>query len=396
MTQMDDKTASILIVDDIIDNLKVLSTTLEQQNYKVRCAKNGFMALQAARKIFPDLILLDIQMPDLNGYEVCQRLKADPQTRHIPVIFLSALDDVLDKQKAFAVGGVDYITKPFEVEEVLARVATHLELQNVRQFLEEQVKKRTIELTKALKQADAANIAKSQFIANMSHELRTPLSAIIGYSEILEEESKDLDIEKEQIFLPDLEKIHSSAHHLLEIINNILDLSKIEAGKMELYLEKAEISAILEEVVGIIQPLVHQNLNTLIVEYPKRSITLYTDVFKVRQSLLNLLSNANKFTTVGEITLSVKCDRRNQQDYIYFQVKDNGIGITETEMKKLFTAFGQVDSSISRKYGGTGLGLILTQEFCQMMGGEIMVESTPGKGSCFTIKLPAIVDLPED
>ena len=165
---------------------------------------------------------------------------------------------------------------------------------------------------------------------------------------------------------------------------------------MDLYLEQAEISLILKEVVATIQPLIRQNLNTLVVEYPKRPITIYTDVFKVRQSLLNLLSNASKFTKAGEITLSVKCDHHNQKDYIYFQVKDQGIGITETQMKKLFTAFGQANSSISRNYGGTGLGLILTQEFCQMMGGEIMVESIPGKGSCFTIKLPAILELSED
>ena len=381
--------SKILVVDDTPQNLKLLSTMLKEYGFEVRCAINGSLALTVARSGWSDLILLDIQMPEMNGYEVCQQLKATENTKVIPVIFLSALDDISNKQQAFSLGAVDYISKPFQVEEVLVRVVTHLKLRNLNKNLEEQVQARTIELTKALEKAETANIAKSQFLANMSHELRTPLNAIIGYSEILKEEAVDLGQEK--IFSPDLNKIRGAAAHLLGIINNILDLSKVESGKMELYLEKVAIASILEDVITTIEPLIEKNANSLVLDCPEPNFTIYTDVLKIRQCLLNLLSNANKFTHQGKIVLTVSNNSHNQQSWIYFRVSDSGIGMSSEQVQKLFQAFTQADNSTTRKYGGTGLGLVITQKFCQMMGGDIQVESQLGQGSSFTIKLPAQV-----
>ncbi len=236
--------------------------------------------------------------------------------------------------------------------------------------------------------AEEADRAKSSFMANMSHELRTPLNAIIGYSEMLQEEAADQGIDG---FLPDLQKIHSSAKHLLALINDILDLSKIEAGKMDLYLETFAVCPLVQEVATTLRPLVQKNENTLEVTCPEDVGSMHSDVTRLRQSLFNLLSNATKFTQQGKVTLTV--GRRNVQDrdWVVFRVSDTGIGMTPEQVQQLFQAFVQADASTTRKYGGTGLGLVITRKICQMMGGEVYVESEPGKGSTFTIQVPAAV-----
>ncbi|MDX2031005.1 MAG: response regulator [Blastocatellia bacterium] len=230
--------------------------------------------------------------------------------------------------------------------------------------------------------AEEADAAKSIFLANMSHELRTPLNAVIGYSEMLQEEATELG---QDDFVPDLQKINAAGRHLLELINSILDLSKIEAGKMELYLETFEARTLISDVSVVIDPLVAKNGNRLVVHCAPDVGTMRADLTKVRQSLFNLLSNASKFTDGGTITLDVA--RRG--DRVLFRVSDTGIGMTEEQIGKLFQPFTQADASTTRQYGGTGLGLTITKKFCEMMGGEIRVESQPGRGSVFTIELPA-------
>ena len=362
---------------------------LEEHDFNVRCAINGLLALNTAQTGWSDLILLDITMPEINGYEVCKKLKAEENTKDIPIIFLSALDDVADKKQAFAVGGVDYISKPFQIDEVLVRVRTHLQTRSLQKNLEQQVKERTIQLTQSLQTAEAANKAKSQFLANMSHELRTPLNAIIGYSEMLQEEAEDLDSEA---FIPDLQRIYNSAIHLLGLISDILDLSKIEADRMELYLESFTVSSLIESTMETIHPLIIKNGNTLKISCPEDIDSMYTDLVKTRQSLLNLLSNASKFTKKGEIELIVERYYEVSAPWISFQVKDTGIGMTSEQIEKLFQAFTQADISTTRKYGGTGLGLTISKKFCQMMGGELTVESELGSGSTFTMNLPACME----
>jgi adenylate cyclase len=241
------------------------------------------------------------------------------------------------------------------------------------------------DLKQARDEAMEATRAKSQFLASMSHELRTPLNAIIGYSEMLHEEAEDLG---EESFLPDLEKIQSAGRHLLSLINNILDLSKIEAGKMEVLVEEFDVAALLAEVQSVIQPLMEQNANTLVVNCAPDLGVMRSDQTKLRQNLFNLLSNAAKFTEQGQITLAARRVVQNGDDWLEFQVSDTGIGMTPEQVGRLFEAFAQAEASTSRNYGGTGLGLAITKQFCRLLGGDVSVASTPGQGSTFTIRLP--------
>lgn len=251
--------------------------------------------------------------------------------------------------------------------------------------------KRSEEALRQAKQiAESANLAKSQFIANMSHELRTPLNAIIGYSEMLKEDAEDLELPK---FVEDLHKILGSAKHLLGLINDVLDISKIEAGKMEIYNEVFDVHSMLEEVVSTVQPLMSKNQCILVTEFEVSLGQIYSDLTKVRQILLNLLSNAAKFTHEGKVVLAIYRHVENDVDWLVVKVSDEGIGMTPDQVKKLFQPFVQADASTTRKYGGTGLGLVITKRFVEMLKGTIQVESNFGHGSTFIIHLPA--HLPE-
>jgi len=246
------------------------------------------------------------------------------------------------------------------------------------------------ELLEARREAEAANSAKSQFLASMSHELRTPLNAIIGYSEMVQEVVEAMG---QPELASDLTKIRTAGRHLLALINDILDLSKIEAGKMELYLETFDLGALLEEVATTVRPLVEKHANRLVVERPPQPGTMHADLTKVRQMLLNLLSNAGKFTEGGTITLALTRERGGAagDEVVVLSVSDTGIGMTPEQMDRLFEAFSQAEASTTSKYGGTGLGLAITKRFGHMMGGDVTVESRPGRGSTFTVRLPATV-----
>ena len=258
-----------------------------------------------------------------------------------------------------------------------------LAIQNARLFHEVEEKGR---------QLPEASQHKSQFLANMSHELRTPLNAIIGVTEMLREDARDLKREDE--FEP-LDRVLGAGRHLLALINDILDLSKIEAGRMELQLEPFALAPLIDNVVKTVEPLAAKNANQVAVRCDAEIGTLHADQMRLRQALLNLLSNANKFTDHGTITIDARQGQEDGRDWVLIAVTDTGIGMTAEQMGKLFQEFSQADASTTRKYGGTELGLPISKRFCQMMGGDITVESEPGCGSSFTIRLPRIMDASE-
>jgi signal transduction histidine kinase/CheY-like chemotaxis protein len=237
--------------------------------------------------------------------------------------------------------------------------------------------------------AKQASQAKSAFLANMSHELRTPLNAILGYSEMLAE---DAEAAGQADIVPDLQKIQTAGKHLLGLINDVLDLSKIEAGKMRLYLETFAVQTVVDEAVVTARPLLEKNGNRLEVRCPEHIGSIREDVTKVRQVLLNLLSNAAKFTKDGLVTLDVRREVGVAGNWVFFRVTDTGIGMTPQQTARLFESFGQADAGTTKKYGGTGLGLAITRKLCHLMGGEIEVESAPGRGTTFTVRLPGEIE----
>ncbi|MEL6334498.1 MAG: ATP-binding protein, partial [Cyanobacteria bacterium J06626_26] len=261
-------------------------------------------------------------------------------------------------------------------------------LETSNQELEFRVSERTAELEEAKEAAESATRTKSAFLANMSHELRTPLNSIIGYSEILQEEA---ELSGDEDSIPDLRKIQGSSRHLLNLINSILDLSKIEAGRMELQLAPMSIADLAQDVMETIHPVAEAKFNTVVLNNESTVDSIESDFDKLRQCLLNLLSNANKFTQEGELTLTIKTMSYQTENYLEFIVTDTGIGMEPDQLEKIFEAFTQADTASTRRYGGTGLGLTITREFVRMLGGTISAQSEMGKGSTFTVLIPQVV-----
>ncbi|MEG4324304.1 response regulator [Microcoleus sp. herbarium5] len=399
--QIEENKGNILIVDDTPENLQVLSATLSDRGYKVRGVINGKMAIRAARSGCPDLILLDIKMPEMDGYEVCTQLKEDPKTSEIPVIFISALDEVLDKLTAFQVGGVDYVTKPFHVAEVLARIEHQLTIQRLKKQLldrNKELQQEIIERKKAEEAAAAASLAKSQFVANMSHELRTPLNAILGFTQVM---SRDSLLSHEN--LENLRIINRSGQHLLELINDVLDLSKIEAGIIGLDQRSFDLYQLLDTLEEMFQ-IKAETKKMQLRFFVEANVPQYikTDEKKLRVCLINLLANAMKFTQDGgRIWLRVSVESNQQQPaeseihpnytsveqlLILFEVEDTGVGIAAAEIDTLFDAFVQTQAG-RKAADGTGLGLTITKKYVQIMGGDIWVKSVLGEGSSFKFNI---------
>ena len=360
--------SKILIVDDVQLNLDLMKEILSEKAYQIATAINGKSAIAKARTHKFDLILLDVVLPDIDGFEVCSYLKSIAQTQDIPIIFLTAKRENDSIIKGFQLGAVDYIIKPFSKEELLARVNLHLTLRKTQD-----------ELIHSKEIAEAAAKAKAIFLANISHEIRTPMNGIIGMIDIL----KNTVLTQEQIEYLDI--IGISGETLLMIINDVLDFSKIEAGQITF--EKIRFSVVTEidEVVKVLRyKAVEKNIDLSFYIAPDVPEMMVGDPLRLKQVLINLCNNSLKFTAEGFVKISVSLLEMNDSIVrLNFEVQDSGIGISPENQLKLFKSFAQADTSTTRKFGGTGLGLAISKNLVQMMNGTIGIISEEGKGANF-------------
>jgi len=368
--------AKVLVVDDNEFNVKLLAYNLEDEGYEVLVSFSGHQALEMTKKENPDLILLDIMMPEMDGFEVCRRLKADPQTRDIPVIMVTARTLDEDMIQGLDAGAQDYITKPFDWPIVAARVRSAVRSKHAL----DTIARMNRQLSEAKREAEAATMAKSQFLANMSHEIRTPMTAILGFSENLLDEKLSRE---EQINA--IHTIHRNGEYLLNLINDILDLSKIEAGRMAIERIACAPCQTIAEVASLMQVRAEGKRLKFAIEYEGAiPETIQTDPIRLRQILINLVGNAIKFTEVGSVRLVTRFVPDQAYPMMQFDVIDTGIGMTEKEAAGLFKSFVQADTSMARKYGGSGLGLTISKRFAEMLGGDInIIEAQPGSGTHF-------------
>ncbi len=373
----------VLLVEDNPASIGMVSAALEKEGILVSVATTGEKALERAERTLPDLILLDILLPGIDGYETCRRLKDSEKTKEIPILFMSGLTESFDKVKGFDLGGVDYITKPIDTSELLARIRTHLSIQRMQD-----------ELRAAKELAESANITKSRFLAHMSHELRSPLQGILGFSELIQT-YPDLTPQIKK----DIRAISNSGNHLLKLINDLLEMAKIDAGRTTLDMEDFNLHATVRFVREMFRATVEKKgleLKTRISPDVPKGVC--SDPCKIRQILINLLGNAVKFTKNGQILLEVdpcqegegmpKADSPSPDTLsLIFKVTDTGPGIAAEEMEILFEPFQQTKYGRKNR-GGTGLGLTICRSFVRLMGGEITVQSEIGKGTSFSFILP--------
>lgn len=362
--------ASVLMVDDTPANLELLSGMLKVRGYRVRAAISGKLALQAALNDPPDLILLDVNMPEMNGYEVCEKLKAEEKLKNIPVIFLSALSDTIDKVKAFGAGGVDYITKPFQFEEVEARVETHLEL-----------RRRNLLLQEAYNKLNELEKLRDSLVHMIVHDLRSPLTGVCAYLDILAA-GKAHPLSAEQAGC--VQEAKKTAGQMIQIVSDVLDVSKMEGGQMKLNLAECDLAAAAEECLAGFKALSRNR--AIKFTPPGGPVTVRADKEIVIRVIQNLLGNALKFTQDnGNILIEVA--RAGERARL--SVHDDGPGIAPEYRQRIFEKFAQVELPSGRQKYSTGLGLTFCKMAVEAHGGAIGVASEEGKGSTFWFELPS-------
>jgi signal transduction histidine kinase len=354
--------AVILLVDDNLNNLKLLIEYLKHSGLKVLIARNGTEAIKRAKLVAPDLILLDIMMPGLNGYETCDELKNCHETSEIPIIFMTALSDTQNKVKGFEYGAVDYITKPFQHEEVLMRISTHLTI--IRQ------KKRLAEL----------NATKDKFFSIVAHDMRNAFASLLNGTQFLSESLQKLSLDQIDTFA---KNIHSSAKNTYKLLQNLLEWARLQRGAYDYAPQKFDFYTVAIEMTTLYEEMAKQKNIYLTHDIAKETM-VHSDSRMIRTILRNLITNAIKYTYAeGFVHLSIK----QEKDYQIISVKDTGVGIPSNEMSKLFQIDQASSSPGTFQETGTGLGLILCKELAEKCGGNIWVESVPEKGSTFFVSI---------
>lgn len=411
---MTDSRVSILLVDDKPENLLALEAILEPLNQKLVRAESGAEALRAILREDFAVILLDVQMPGMNGFEVAQTIKARERSRYIPIVFLSAISKEDEYVfKGYEMGAVDYVFKPFNPDVLRSKVAVfvdlylkqkeiesqgeelrrsqrrELELQHRATLLEaeaksaEQLAELNVELKLQAQELEEAIGSRNRFYASMSHELRTPINAVIGYSTLMLDGIYGPLNDKQR---EGLSRTLKAARHLLELVNDVLDLSKIEAGKIELSLQPVNIPALIDDLLVTVRPLADEHGTKLNCEMVEEDQTITTDPRRVRQILLNLLSNAIKFGKQQPVVVKT---RGRPEGGVVVEVIDNGYGIAAKDMNRIFEEFVQIEPN---RQPGTGLGLPISRRLAQLLDGSLEVESNEGTGSTFRLTLPAKVE----
>lgn len=373
MTIIQEKQPLILLVDDIVENLKVLGNIFKNEGYQIAIASNGEAAISIARSKSPDLILLDVQMPGMDGFEVCKILKSEVQTKDIPVLFLTAKTESEDIVKGFELGAVDYITKPFNNNEMLARVRTHTELQLTKRKLENS--------NKELKNLVAT---KDKFFSIIAHDLRSPFIALLGFSEIIKDDFTELP---EESLLEYINIIYVTANDTYKLLDNLLQWSRIQLGKMDFLPDTFNLKKSVDQICNLLNLQSSQKDITLVNSIPEETV-VFADNNMLDTIIRNIISNAIKFSNInGSVIIGINDAKSNPNDSVIY-IKDQGKGIPYEDQDKLFKLDINYSTTGTNKEKGTGLGLILCKEMVEKHNGKIWFESVPDEGTTFFISLP--------